>query len=75
MSVSWRCRIQPLTTRTSLQSRGWGQSVGRQQKLRGIVMHNTLAVTAAGLPLGELHQQLWVRPETEATVEESGATD
>lgn len=52
---------------------GLGPIGSRQQKLRGIVMHNTLAVTAAGLPLGELHQQLWVRPETEATVEEKRA--
>lgn len=36
------------------------------QNLRGVLMHGTMAVTPQGVPLGHLHQLLWVRSETEA---------
>lgn len=45
--------------------KGLGPIGTTSQKLRGIVMHNTLAVTPAGVPLGEIDQQLWVRPVVE----------
>lgn len=44
---------------------GLGSIGTKTQKLRGIVMHNTLAVTPTGVPLGEIDQQLWVRPEVD----------
>ena len=41
-------------------------SIGtKEQNLRGIVMHNTMAVTPDGVSLGNLHQMLWVRDEEE----------
>ena len=52
---------------------GLGPIGTRKQKLRGIVMHNTLAVTPAGIPLGEIDQQLWVRPEVKALPKEEQA--
>lgn len=45
--------------------KGLGPIGTKSQKIRGIVMHNTMAVTPEGLPLGEIEQQLWVRPEVE----------
>jgi len=45
---------------------GLGPIGTEKQNIRGIVMHNTLAVTPQGVSLGTLHQMLWVRPEAEA---------
>lgn len=53
--------------------KGLGPIGTKTQKLRGIVMHNTLAVTPTGVPLGEIDQQLWVRPEVEQRPKESKA--
>lgn len=54
---------------------GLGSIGTKGQKLRGIVMHNTVAITPTGVPLGTLHQQLWVRADEEAaqTAEEKAA--
>ena len=40
---------------------GMGPIGSEQQKLSGLVMHSSLALTAAGLPLGILSQQIWAR--------------
>lgn len=45
---------------------GLGPIGTEDQNLHGIIMHNTLAITPTGVPLGTLHQQLWVRTEREA---------
>lgn len=42
---------------------GMGPIGTEQQKLRGLVMHSTLALTTAGLPLGIVSQSLWARDE------------
>ncbi|MCK5924118.1 MAG: IS4 family transposase, partial [Methylococcales bacterium] len=52
-------------------TKGLGPIGTNAQKQHGIVMHNTLAVTPEGLPLGEIQQQLWVRPEVEEEAEEA----
>jgi hypothetical protein len=44
---------------------GLGPIGTKEQNLRGIVMHHTLAVTPDGVPLGNLHQMLWVRSDEE----------
>lgn len=44
---------------------GLGPIGTEAQKLRGVVMHGTMAVTVTGVPLGHLHQMLWVRSEGE----------
>lgn len=43
--------------------KGMGPIGTEQQKLRGLVMHSSLAITTSGLPLGILSQQIWARPE------------
>ena len=40
---------------------GMGPIGSEQQKLSGLVMHSSLALTPAGLPLGILSQQIWAR--------------
>ena len=40
-------------------------SIGSDENLRGLLMHNALAVTPQGGVLGVLHQELWVRPPEE----------
>lgn len=42
---------------------GLGSIGTKEQNMRGIVMHHTLAVTPDGVPLGNLHQMLWVRSD------------
>lgn len=42
---------------------GLGAIGTKKQKIRGMLMHNTIAVTTEGLPLGTLRQDIWVRPE------------
>lgn len=42
---------------------GMGPIGTESQKLRGLVMHSTLALTTAGLPLGIVSQSLWARDE------------
>ena len=44
---------------------GIGPIGSEAQKVRGVVMHSTLAVTAEGIALGHIHQMLWVRSEGE----------
>lgn len=44
---------------------GLGPIGTRQQKLRGLVVHSTLAVTEAGMSLGLLGQSVWARAELE----------
>lgn len=43
----------------------------KEQNQRGIVMHNTLAVTPEGVSLGNLHQMLWVRSDEEGQLTEA----
>lgn len=42
---------------------GLGSIGTKKQNIRGMLMHNTIAVTTEGLPLGTLRQDIWVRPE------------
>ena len=42
---------------------GMGPIGTEQQKLSGLVMHSSLAMTPAGLPLGILSQQIWAREQ------------
>lgn len=42
---------------------GIGSIGTEKQKLRGLVMHTTLAITEQGVNLGVLHQQVWARGE------------
>lgn len=44
---------------------GLGSIGTAAQNIRGVVMHGTMAVTPEGIPLGHLHQMLWVRSEEE----------
>jgi hypothetical protein len=44
------------------QSQGTGPIGTKQQKQSGFVMHSTLALTSAGLPLGVVTQSIWPRP-------------
>lgn len=43
---------------------GMGPIGTEQQTLSGLVMHSSLAMTPAGLPLGILSQQLWAREKS-----------
>jgi hypothetical protein len=43
---------------------GLGPIGTSKQNLRGLVMHDTLSITPAGLPLGILTHTVWARPET-----------
>ena len=43
------------------QTTGLGPIGTPQQQLRGLVQHSTLALTATGLPLGVLTQEIWAR--------------
>lgn len=45
------------------QTKGLGPIGTEEQDLFGLVMHLTLALTPAGLPLGVLSQELWARSE------------
>lgn len=47
------------------QMEGLGSIGTKAQNQRGIVMHNTLAVTPDGVPLGNMEQMLWVRSDEE----------
>lgn len=42
---------------------GMGPIGTEQQQISGLVMHSTLALTTAGLPLGILSQSVWARKE------------
>lgn len=42
---------------------GMGPIGTEQQKLRGLVMHSSLVLTPAGLPLGVVSQQIWAREQ------------
>lgn len=42
---------------------GLGPIGTEQQGLRGLVMHSTLVLTSAGLPLGIVSQKIWARDE------------
>lgn len=42
---------------------GMGPIGTEKQKLRGLVMHSSLALTTAGLPLGIVSQSIWAREE------------
>jgi hypothetical protein len=44
---------------------GLGPIGTEKQKIRGVVLHDTLLVTPEGLPLGMVDQQAWVRSEHE----------
>lgn len=37
----------------------------KEHGLQSIVMHNIWAITPTGMPLGTLHQQLWVQAKEE----------
>jgi Transposase DNA-binding len=37
--------------------------IGKDNEGRGLIMHNVLLMTTAGVPLGLLHQNIWVRDE------------
>lgn len=45
------------------QKEGMGPIGNEQQKLTGMVMHSSLLMNEAGLPLGLASQEIWVRPE------------
>lgn len=45
------------------QTKGLGPIGTEEQDLSGFVMHPTLVLTPAGLPLGILTQEIWARPE------------
>jgi hypothetical protein len=49
---------------------GLGPIGTREQQQQGLVMHTTLAMTPAGLPVGLLSQEIWVRAE-----EDEGLTE
>ena len=40
-------------------------SIGTGEKLRGMFVHTTLAITPERVPLGIIHQQTWIRPPEE----------
>lgn len=40
-----------------------GGPIGKDNEGRGLVMHNALLMTTKGVPLGLLHQNIWVRDE------------
>lgn len=40
-------------------------NISTDQKLRGILVHTTLAFTPTRVPLGIIHQQTWIRPQDE----------
>jgi len=44
------------------KTKGLGPIGTEKQDLSGLVMHSTLALTPAGLPLGVLTQDIWARP-------------
>lgn len=44
---------------------GLGPIGTKAQNLRGVLLHGTMAVTPAGVPLGHLHQMLWARSDEE----------
>lgn len=44
------------------KTKGTGQIGTKKQNQRGFVMHSTLALTAEGMPLGLLTQEIWARP-------------
>jgi hypothetical protein len=44
------------------KKKGSGEIGTKQQNQRGFVMHSTLALTAEGIPLGILSQEIWARP-------------
>jgi hypothetical protein len=46
---------------THLKTRGLGPVGTQKQDLRGLVMHSTLVLTPAGLPLGVLTEEVWAR--------------
>lgn len=48
-----------------LKTLGLGPIGTKQQNLKGLVMHSTLAFTPAGMPLGLLTQEIWARSEEE----------
>ncbi len=45
------------------KKKGKGPIGTKKQDLSGFVMHTTLALTAEGLPLGVLANEIWVRPD------------
>lgn len=45
------------------EKKGMGPIGTSKQDLRGVLMHNTLAMTVKGLPLGLLTQEIWARDE------------
>lgn len=55
-TVSFNFTHHPATT---------GLGTLEKPHLRGFFAHNTLAVSQAGVPLGLIEQQVWVRPEAE----------
>lgn len=48
-----------------LKTLGLGPIGTKQQDMKGLVMHSTLAFTPAGMPLGLLSQEIWARSEEE----------
>ena len=44
------------------KTKGMGAIGTQKQKQRGFVLHSTLALTATGMPLGILTQDIWARP-------------
>ena len=45
------------------KTKGLGPIGTEEQNMSGLVMHPTLVLTPAGLPLGVLTQEIWARPE------------
>ncbi len=50
---------------------GLGPVGTREQNQQGVVMHSTLALTPAGLPVGVLSQETWVRAEGDGGLTEA----
>ena len=48
------------------KTKGVGPLGTKKQKLSGLVMHSTLALTPEGLPLGVLTEEIWARSEEDA---------
>ena len=48
------------------KTEGLGSIGTKNQKLKGLVSHNALAITEEGMPLGLLSQKIWARTEAES---------
>ena len=53
------------------KTKGLGPIGTEQQNLSGLVMHTTMALTPAGLPLGVLAEDIWARPEEPVSMNEA----